>query len=145
MTDPELSMASHISRLCQSLHYHLRNIGKIGCYLSRSSTEQLIHSLVSCRLDYVNALIYRVPSIQLTAKSPVLQNTAARIVTRSSKFSHITPVLRSLHRLPVQSRIEFKILLLTFKALHDDGPQYFRELLKTYSPARTLRSASKIC
>ena len=58
MTDPELSMASHINRLCQSLHYHLRNIGKIRCYLSRSSTEQLIHSLVSCHLDYGNALLY---------------------------------------------------------------------------------------
>ncbi len=144
MTDPELSMASHISRLFQSLHYHLRNIGKIRCYLSRSSTEQLIHSWVSCRLDYGNALLYGVPSIQLNRLQKI-QNTAARIVTRSSKFSHITPVLRSLHWLPVQSRIEFKILLLTFKALHDDGPQYleYRELLRTYSPARTLRSASK--
>ncbi len=49
----------------------------------------------------------------------------------------------SLHWLPVQSRIDFTILLLTFKALHDDGPLYLQELLKTYSPAHTLRYASK--
>ncbi len=65
MTDPEVSMARHINRLCQSLHYHLCNIGKIRCYLSRSSTEQLIHSLVSGRLDYGNALLYGVPPIQI--------------------------------------------------------------------------------
>ncbi len=100
ITDSELSMASHINHLCQSLHYHLRHIGKIRCYLSRSSTEQLVHSLVSCRLDYGSALLYEVPSTQLNRLQNV-QNTAARIVTSSSKFSHITPVAMSLHWLPV--------------------------------------------
>ena len=145
MTDPELSMASNINHLCQSLHYHLRNIGEIRCYLSRSSTVQLIHSLVSYLISHVsygNAFIYGVQSTQLNTQQKI-QNISARIITRSSKFSHITSVFRSLHWLRVQSRIEFKILLLTFKALHDDGNLYLRELLKTCSPARTLRSASK--
>ena len=46
-----------------------------------------------------------------------VQNTAARIVTSASKYEHITPVLADLHWLPVAARIDFKIAVLTFKAL----------------------------
>ena len=53
---------------------------------------------------------------------------------------NVTPVLASLHRLPVKSRIEFKVLLLTYKALNDQAPSYLKDLLVPYHPTRTLRS-----
>ena len=53
---------------------------------------------------------------------------------------HISPVLKSLHWLPVSVRIEFKILLLTFRALHGQAPSYIRDLLCPYVPSRRLRS-----
>ena len=69
------------------------------------------------------------------------QNSAARLLTRSRKYDHITPVLASLHWLPVCFRIDFKILLITFKALHDLAPAYISELLVPYVPSRSLRSS----
>ena len=65
---------------------------------------------------------------------------AARVVTRSSKYSSITPTLKKLHWLPVKYRIIFKVVLLTFKALHGLAPNYLRTLLQSYIPSRSLRS-----
>ena len=70
----------------------------------------------------------------------LVQNAAARVLTRTKKREHITPVLASLHWLPVKSRIEFKILLLTFKSLNNMAPLYLKELIVPYQPTRALRS-----
>jgi hypothetical protein len=70
----------------------------------------------------------------------LLQNTAARLISRKRKHEHITPVLVSLHWLPVQYRIKYKILLYTFKALNNLAPVYLQELVNAYQPSRALRS-----
>ncbi len=57
---------------------------------------------------------------------------------------NISPVLQQLHWLPVKYRVEFKILLLTYKALHNLAPQYLNQLLHVYTPSRALRSSSSI-
>ena len=46
---------------------------------------------------------------------------------------HITPILINLHWLPVRYRINFKILLLTFKALCGMAPSYIIDLIHTNS------------
>ena len=68
------------------------------------------------------------------------QNHAARVTTKWRKYDHITPFLVDLHWLPVKQRIDFKILLLTYKALNGLAPAYKRELLIPYSQKRTLGS-----
>lgn len=73
-----------------------------------------------------------------------VQNPAARLLTGSRKYDHITPILKDFHWLPVKQRIIFKILTLTFKALHDvNSPQYLKNMLQLYNPSRSLRSSSK--
>ncbi len=72
-----------------------------------------------------------------------VQNAAARLLTRTSKRAHITPVLADLHWLPVHFRIHFKILVLTFRALHGQAPAYISELLEFYNPSRSLRSSGQ--
>ena len=67
-------------------------------------------------------------------------NTAARILIRTKKFDHITPVLASLHWLPVKARADFKVLLLTYKALHGLAPTYLSDLVLPYIPTCTLQS-----
>ena len=66
----------------------------------------------------------------------LIQNAAARVLTRTEKVDHITPVLRSLHWLPVSQRIEFKILLSVYKVLNGFGPKYISDLLPSYRPSR---------
>ena len=61
-----------------------------------------------------------------------IQNSAARIVTNSCKYTRITPVLRKLHWLPIQFRSEFKLATLGYKFIHTGFPKYFAPHLSTY-------------
>ena len=138
--DQSLSMVSQVNSLTKSCYYHLRNIGTIRKLLTKEATETLVHALVTSRLDLGNAVLYGIPN-NLIQKLQLVQNTAARIVSRTRKHQHISPVLRQLHWLPVQQRIIFKILLLTYKALNSLAPAYICDLLKPYRAARVLRSS----
>ena len=111
-------------------------------YLDQSTSERLVHAFVTTRLDHCNSLLYGLPQREIE-KLQHVQNTAARIVTRSNKRKHITPILKELHWLPIQSRIKFKLGLITFKAVNNLAPSYIRDLLKIHKPSRCLRSASK--
>ena len=69
---------------------------------------------------------------------------ALLLTTIIKKFDHITPALKELHWLPVEQRIKFKILCLTFKALNGPAPDYIADLIKHYSPTQTLHSADQM-
>ncbi len=73
----------------------------------------------------------------------MIQNSAARLLTHTKKRDHITPILASLHCLPVSFRIDFKILLLVFKALKSQAPVYICDLLIPYEPDHCLRSSGR--
>ena len=60
----------------------------------------------------------------------------------SKKSDHATPLLKSLHWLPIKFRIDFKIVLIVFKCLHGLAPTYISELLKPLARSRNLRSSS---
>ena len=140
--DPQLKMHHHVNYVCKSAYFHLRNIRHIRHCLTPEATNTLVHSLVTSRLDYGNALLYGI-SKSLVKKLQMVQNSAARLVCGVKKFDHITPVLRHLHWLPFEFRIKYKILLLTFKALNGMGPSYIRDMLNSYHPNCNLRSSNK--
>ena len=120
MLDSHFTMDTQINSLCRATHFHLRNIAAIRDHLTTAATEQLIHSLVSSRLDYCNSLLYGVPKYKISYLQRV-QNIAARIVMLCSRRDHITPYLESLHWLPVECHIVFKILLFAFKCMNNFG------------------------
>ncbi len=137
--DSNLSFESHVSSICKTAFFHLKNISKLRPMLSTSNAEILIHAFMTSRLDYCNALLGGC-SARLINKLQLVQNAAARVLTRTRKYDHISPVLSTLHWLPTKHRIDFKILLMTYKALNGLAPQYLSELLSHYSPPRPLRS-----
>ena len=118
----------------------VQTIGRIRRMLPQHVAEQLTHALLTSWLDSCYSLLFGLPDV-LINKLQRLQNTAARKVTGIKKFEHITPVLHQLHCLPVRQRMVFKILLLTYRALHGLAPAYLEELLELHSPVRTLRSS----
>ena len=94
-------------------------------------------------MSYVNnSLLYGVPQRNLQ-KLQMLQNAAARLVTRAPRRCHTSQILQDLHWLTVENRIKFKLLLLTYKALNDSSPSYITDLLSPYVPARNLRSSER--
>ena len=94
-------------------------------------------------MEYCNSLYIGASQLAIS-RLQLVQNAAARLLTGTRKFDHITPVLSSLHWLPVQYRIQFKILTFTFKSLNSLAPPYLTELIRPYTPARCLRSAEQL-
>jgi hypothetical protein len=142
--DQAMTMESQVNNICRSCYLHLHNIGRIRDFITSDAAAKLVHALISSKLDSNNSLLYGLPA-RIVRKLQHVQNTAARIVTRTKKYQHITPVLEDLHWLPVHHRVTFKIALLTFKSLSGQAPVYIRELIDIYKPGRaSLRSASEL-
>lgn len=140
--DEFLSLNDHISSICKSVLYSLFKIGRIRKFLDRKNTETLVHALITSRLDFCNSLLHNLKPINTTLdKLQFLQNSAARLVTRTGLYEHITPILRELHWLPICQRTKFKILLITYKCLNGQAPIYLSELLVKWSPRRQTRQA----
>ena len=118
-------------------------IGKVRKYLDEATTEKLVHAFVMSRLDNCNSLLYRTrQSFGQSVSRQSIQNSAARIVSRKRLHNHISPILNELHWLPVEKRITFKILILAYKCNQGVAPQYLLDIVKSYQPARNLRSSS---
>ena len=141
--DDNFSFNPQINAVCKKAHFQLHKIRQLRKYLSPFATTALVNSLVSSNLDYCNQLYYGLPKYQIK-KLQLIQNTAARLIKKLNKHDHITSTLKSLHWLPIQSRIIYKIALLTYKTLNNLAPTYLQDLLDDYSSVRTLRSSSKL-
>ena len=142
--DCNLKFHTQINNLCKSSYYFLYNIRKIRKYLTKDLTATLVHALVISRLDYCNSILYGLPAYQI-AKLQRVQNTAARLVYMIPKFTHISPYLKELHWLPIKFRIEFKITILTFQAIHGLAPKYLCELVRIKEQSSYhLRSSEEI-
>ncbi|XP_061586908.1 uncharacterized protein LOC133451780, partial [Cololabis saira] len=139
--DQDLSFKPYVNQVCKIAFFHLRNIAKIRKILSQSDAEKLVHAFVSSRLDYCNVLLAGCPS-NLPNRLQLIQNAAARVLTGISRRDHVSPMLASLHWLPVKFRIQFKILLLAYKAQNGSAPHYLQDLIVPYVPVRALRSQS---
>ncbi|PME06503.1 hypothetical protein A8A06_07420 [Escherichia coli] len=139
--DQDMSFNAHIKQICRTAFYHLRNIAKIRNILSQSDAEKLVHAFITSSLDYCNSFLSGCSKSSLKSLQ-LIQNAAARVLTGTRKRDHISPILASLHWLPVKSRIEFKILLLTYKVLNNQAPSYLKDLIVPYFPIRALLSQS---
>ena len=102
---------------------------------------RLVHAFISSKLDYCNALLYGLPDSDINRLQSI-QNAAARLVSGTKKYEHIVPVLISLHWLPVKARIEYKILLITYKIITDCCPLYLKNMLCFSNSNYDLRSTS---
>ncbi len=139
--ETDFSFSSHVKAVTKSAYYNLKNISRMRCFVSSQDLEKLVHAFITSRVYYYNGLLTGLPKKSIR-QLQLIQNAAARILTRTRKSEHITftPVLRSLHWLPVTFRIDLKVLLLVYKSLNGLGPKYIANMLTEYKPNRPLRS-----
>ena len=110
-------MTKQVSAVLKSCFHQIRNIGRIRQCITVDACRTLVCSLVKSRLDYGNALLYVLPTI--------------------------TPVLHSLHWLPVSYRCQCRLLLYVFKSLIQKAPIYLQELIQVHKPSRSLRPGTR--
>ena len=118
--DSDFSFSKHVQNVCKSCFIQLRDFRNIRQFLTQDVAVSVANAFVSSRLDYCNSL-FRILSKFNLHRLQSIQNSAARIVTNSSKYTQITPVLRKLHWLPVQFRSEFKLATLVYKFIKRDA------------------------
>ena len=86
------------------------------------------------------SLIHNITSKSIL-KCQCIQNCLARVATLSSRFSHSVPLLKSLHWLPVQSRIIFKFCSIAYQTLSSEEPSYLHSVILLACNPRGLRSS----
>ncbi|XP_060539382.1 uncharacterized protein LOC132709511 [Pantherophis guttatus] len=142
LLDSRLSLEEHLTAVTRRIFHQVRLIRQLRPFLDRDSLHTVTHALVTSRLDYCNALYMGLP-LRSTRRLQLAQSAAARVVMGATWRSHVTPLLRELHWLPVVFRVRFKVLVTTFRALHDLGPGYLRHHLlpqtASHQPVRSHR------
>ena len=112
--------------------------------LTPSVAKTIATSLIGSQLDYCNSVFFNVTEKEIS-KLQGVQNCLARVVAKSSRFCHITPLLKYLHWLPVRYRIKFKCCPLTYQALTSgqqawgQSTRYFGTLVLEYRFCSTRR------
>ena len=121
--DSQLTMSDHVAALRRSCFFQLRQLRAIRSSITVNAAKALVHAFVSSRIDYCNSLFWGIGK-GLVGRLQGIQNAAARLVTGTKRFDHITPVLRGLHWLPVRHRITYKVAVLVHRCLHGLAPPY---------------------
>ena len=140
--DNTLSFDEHVANVCKAAHFHMRALRHIRKCIDDDTAKTIASSVIGARLDYCNLVLYGASNANID-KLQRVQNSLARIVKRVRRYDHITPALIELHWLPIRSRIQYKVALLTFKTMSTNRPSYLAELLSVHRPARELRSVQR--
>lgn len=101
---------------------------KLKIFFTAKNFETVIHAFVTSRIDYCNLLYFGVCKFSLSHLQ-LVQNAIARFLTGAKKRDHISPILASLHLLPIEFHIKFKVLLFFYKRLHGQAPEYITDLI----------------
>jgi len=142
--DEDFNFQRHINSTVKACNYHIREFRRIRKHLDMDVATSMANALVSSRLDYCNSLLYGLPN-KYIKKLQLVQNTLARIVCNApKKYTSCTKLLKNLHWLPIRSRIQFKISVLTYKALKFGNPPSLAKHLIIRDVSHNLRSTSAI-
>ena len=136
--DSDFSLSKHVQNVCKSYFVQLHDFRHVRWFLNHDVSVLVANALVSSRLDYCNSL-FRSLSMFNLCKLQCIQNSAARIVSNTSRYTSITPVLKKLHYLPVELCSVFKTATLVYKFLHTGFPKYFAPYISSYSSSYSTR------
>jgi hypothetical protein len=141
--DSNMNFEKQVNKMCKNAYFNLKNIAKIRRCLNKEDTKLAVNALVAPHLDYGNGLLFGIKK-SLINKLQVTQNSAARLIEKLRKYDHITECRKELHWLPIEARIEFKILTMVWKAMNNQAPAYLMCLLNSRTQAMNLRSTNKL-
>lgn len=135
ITDGAFKLDKQISSVVKASFFQLWLLAQVKPYLRKADLEKVIHVFTTSRQDYSTCLY--VGQLKLSHMQ-IVQNAAAHLLTGRKKREHITPVLSSLHWLPIRYSIDFKILLCVFKTFNGLTPEYLSDLVKVHQPSEPL-------
>ena len=119
--DDQMSMARQVNSIISSLNLQLRNITKrIKRNVTKKTDHHVVRALILSHMDYCNSLLYGIKSNDIR-RLQSLQHKAAKLIFCAPRHSDPTPLMKSLHWVPLNKRIKFKLCFLIYKCLRG-GP-----------------------
>jgi len=120
----------HVRSVVHSCFYQLQQLRSVRRSMTTDARRTLASAFIASRVDYCNAVLYRV-SVQVTCRLQIVLNAAARLVVGASRRDHILPVLYDvLHWL--DSRFSSRLWLPHSTAcVRGISPAYFKDLCTT--------------
>ena len=142
--DDRLSMKHHINKITSQCYSNLRKIKSIRSFLTQQQCELLINATVTSRLDYSNALFFKLNWSDRLAKLSRVQSYASKIILKKGRRQGLPfpDRLNVLHWLSIEKRVTYKILLLVFKCLHQKAPPLLTTLISLNTSSRQSNSLS---
>ena len=128
----DFSLSKHVHNVCKFCFVKLHDFRHVRWFLTHDVSMLVANALVSSRLNYCNSLFRSLSKVNIR-KLQCIQNSAARIVSNTSRYTSIAPVLKKLHWLFVEQCTVFKTATLVYKFLHTGFPKYFAPYLSSYS------------
>ena len=141
LLDDTLSFKQHVAARAKSALYGIHLIKNVRKYLTMATTKMLMCTMVLSQLDYINSILTNT-SLITTRPYQKIQNQAARIIYKKTKWTSATSFMKQLHWLPIRYRCRFKLLTIVYKTLHGNGPAYLRNRLKIKNNTRGTRMTS---
>uniref|UniRef100_A0A803TBL4 Reverse transcriptase domain-containing protein n=1 Tax=Anolis carolinensis TaxID=28377 RepID=A0A803TBL4_ANOCA len=142
LLDSSLSLDAQVSAVAGRAFAQLKLVHQLRLYLEKSGLTTVVHALVTSRMDYCNALYVGLP-LKTVRKLQLVQRSAARLLTGAAYREWSTPLFKQLHWLPIIFRAQFKVQVITYKALNGSGPACLRDRIVPYEPTRSLRSSGE--
>ena len=124
--DSNLSFGPHVVKMTSSCTSSLGQINRAKYALDRDLLTIVIQSLVFSKMYYWS-IVWSNTTASNICKLQAVQNFAARIITNSRKFDHVTPLRCDLHWLPVKFHLFYRDAILTFKCMNGMAPDYLSE------------------
>ena len=142
--DDSLSMKGHINKITSQCYSNLRKIKSIRSFLTQQQCELLINATVTSRIDYSNALFFKLNWSNCLAKLSKIQSYASKIILKKGRRQGLPFIerLNVLHWLSIKKRVAYKVLLLVFKCLHNKAPLLLSALVPVNSSARQTNALS---
>ena len=136
--DDHLSMKEHINKITSQCYLNLSKIKSIRSFLSQKQCEILINAAVTSRIDYSNALFFKLNWNDRLSKLSRIQSYSSKIILKRGRRQGLPfpERLNLLHWLPIKQRVTFKVLLLVFKCLHEKAPPLLISLLSVNAHGR---------
>ena len=121
--DSKLSFNDHTTITVSSCMSALGQISRVKHVFRKNILVTIINSLVFSKLYYCSS-VWSNTSASNIRKLQGVQNFAARIVSGTRKFDHVTPVLKNLRWIPVKSHLYLRDAILAFKSMTGQVPIY---------------------
>ena len=141
--DNRLSFKPHTTEISKLVYHTLHPMRLIRSSITTDIAKLLVISLVFSRIDYCNSILNLLPQYtflySLSCNTILLEQYSAYINT----LAHITPNIKSLHWLPIQQIIHYRILTLAYHAKYNNNPDYLTELLTDYISSRPQCNTNK--